>query len=136
MLYLGWFINVCVRIMFYQIKKIAIDSVNVSLNDELYPSLNHAYYELRKLKNDLLFETNSVYYIDNHIYIVAPYLGERINEFTDKRNRKWEIFEDLSYYDMICLRCKNDKNFNSQLSFHFYTYDDAYFFAHLLKNSC
>ena len=42
-------------------------------------------------------------------------------EFTDKRDRVWEVFVDYCYYDCICVRLKADRDFNSNTSFHFTT---------------
>lgn len=54
-------------------------------------------------------------------------------EFTDKRNRVWEVFTDRSYFDCICVRLKADRDFNSNTSFHFTTDKQAYEFVELLK---
>ena len=54
-------------------------------------------------------------------------------EFTDRRGRTWEIFTDLSYYDMVCVRAKHDRDFNSPTSFHFATRDQAEAFARLVE---
>lgn len=56
-------------------------------------------------------------------------------DFEDKRGRTWEWFIDASYYDMPCVRVKGERDFNSQLSFHFDTADNARKFVELLKNS-
>jgi len=58
-----------------------------------------------------------------------------MSEFIDKRKRIWEYFIDKSYYDMTCVRIKNETDFNSQLSFHFDTYKQAMEFVELLKTS-
>lgn len=58
---------------------------------------------------------------------VAPY-----EDFVDKRGRPWEWFIDLAYYDMICVRVKGERDFNSPLSFHFNTTDQAQQFVELL----
>ena len=58
--------------------------------------------------------------------------------FTDKRGRSWEMFIDECYYGMTCVRCvtaKDYKKFNSQLSFHFSTWDKAKQFAKLLREA-
>lgn len=47
--------------------------------------------------------------------------------------RKWEMFSDVSYYDMWCVRLVGDNNFNSTTSFHFMKYEDASTFFELLK---
>jgi hypothetical protein len=56
-------------------------------------------------------------------------------EFQDRRGRTWEWFIDQSYYDMTCVRVKGEKDFNSQLSFHFNTCKKAQQFVELLKES-
>ena len=50
---------------------------------------------------------------------------EIIKRVTDSRKRTWECFSDRSYFDMYCVRVGGDRNFNSQLSFHFYTVNEA-----------
>lgn len=56
--------------------------------------------------------------------------------FTDKRSRSWELFIDLSYYDMTCVRCVSlGRDFDNQMSFHFNTYKQATEFMELLKVS-
>jgi len=37
----------------------------------------------------------------------------------------WEIFNDMSYFDMWCVRPEGDKDFNSLRSFHFALKQDA-----------
>lgn len=54
------------------------------------------------------------------------------NDFNDKRGRPWEWFVDVSYYDMICVRVKGERDFNSPLSFHFNTVDQAQQLVELL----
>ena len=54
-------------------------------------------------------------------------------EFTDKRNRVWEVFVDYCYYDCVCVRLKADRDFNSNTSFHFDTQQQADKFVELLK---
>lgn len=54
----------------------------------------------------------------------------------DKRGREWEMFCDLCYYDMWCVRATEDKDFNSQLSFHFNTKIEAKTFAELILKAC
>lgn len=56
-------------------------------------------------------------------------------EIEDKRGRVWEMFIDIVYYDMWCVRWKHDKNFDSHTSFHFDEYDDAIKFLKLLEKS-
>ncbi len=60
-------------------------------------------------------------------------MGERTVK--DKRRREWETFCDLSYYDFWCVRPKGDRDFNSELSFHFMTYDQADDFMNLLEHA-
>ena len=53
--------------------------------------------------------------------------------FTDKRGRDWELFIDLSYYEMVCVRCVSlGTDFNNQMSFHFNTYLQACDFMNLI----
>jgi hypothetical protein len=47
--------------------------------------------------------------------------------------REYEIFLDLSYYGLWCVRDKNDQSFVSQLSFHFEKKEDAENFFRLIK---
>jgi len=54
-------------------------------------------------------------------------------DFKDKRDREWEWFIDSCYYDMTCVRLKEDKDFNSITSFHFPTSKQAEEFVNLLK---
>lgn len=56
-------------------------------------------------------------------------------DFKDKRGRVWEWYIDCGYYDMPCVRIKGEKDFNSQLSFHFITTKLASEFVELLKQS-
>lgn len=56
-------------------------------------------------------------------------------KFTDKRGREWETFVDRSYFDCICVRLACDRDFNSQTSFHFNTYEQAKKFVELLKEA-
>lgn len=55
--------------------------------------------------------------------------------FKDKRGREWELFSDVFYYHMACVRPVGDRNFNSQLSFHFDRWEDGENFAELIKRS-
>ncbi len=61
-------------------------------------------------------------------------MGDAI-EFKDKRHRIWEVFCDESYYQLICVRLKDDTTFNSATSFHFDSTIDANIFIDLLKKS-
>ena len=54
---------------------------------------------------------------------------------TDKRGRDWEMYCDTSYFDLFCCRCTIDKNFNSQFSFRFDTYEEAMQFMNLIKEA-
>ena len=56
-------------------------------------------------------------------------------DFKDKRNREWEWFIDQAYFDMTCVRLKGQKDFNSEMSFHFDTSKKATEFVELLKVS-
>ena len=56
-------------------------------------------------------------------------------EFKDKRGREWEVFIDDSYYGMFCVRVKDDRDFNSPVSFHFMVKEKALQFVELLKES-
>lgn len=53
----------------------------------------------------------------------------------DKRGRTWEIYYDIAYYDMWCVRFTEDRNFNSSTSFHFNLYKDAKDFFDLIQKS-
>ena len=55
------------------------------------------------------------------------------NVYKDKRQRRWELFVDLSYYDMICVRCLDaGKSFHSEMSWHFPTTERAEMFMSLV----
>jgi hypothetical protein len=41
-------------------------------------------------------------------------------------NKEWEIFSDLSYYDMWAVRPVGDKEFNSDNLYHVFTEHDAF----------
>lgn len=56
-------------------------------------------------------------------------------DFHDQRGNVWEWFGDISYYDMICVRMKGDRNFDSLTSFHFNTIQEAADFVYLLSRS-
>jgi hypothetical protein len=56
-------------------------------------------------------------------------------DFEDMRGREWEWFVDDCYYHMICVRLKNDRDFNSPTSFHFTGMDEAKEFCSLLSRS-
>lgn len=53
----------------------------------------------------------------------------------DKRGREWEIFQDLVYYDLWCVRQVDDRQFDSPLSFHFEREIDAINFLALVSKS-
>lgn len=57
-------------------------------------------------------------------------------DFKDKREREWEWFIDECYFHMTCVRVKGERDFNSELSFHFPTSHEAEKFVELLKISC
>jgi len=57
-------------------------------------------------------------------------------DFTDKRGRVWEWFIDASYYYMFCVRLKEDKDWNSEVCFHFTTSVITKRFVESLKESC
>lgn len=56
-------------------------------------------------------------------------------DFKDKRGRTWECFIDQGYWEMTCVRWKEDKSFDSHTSFHFNTSKEALEFCELLKRS-
>lgn len=60
---------------------------------------------------------------------------EIIKRVTDSRKRTWECFVDRSYFDTYCVRVEGDRDFNSQLSFHFNTVTQAFDFMNLIKES-
>ncbi len=45
----------------------------------------------------------------------------------------YEMFRDDSYYDMWCVRNKDDRRFNSPMSFHFEKHADASEFLRLIN---
>lgn len=60
---------------------------------------------------------------------------EILKRVTDSRKRTWECFVDSCYFDMYCVRVEGDRDFNSELSFHFCTVTEAFDFMNLLKQS-
>jgi hypothetical protein len=48
---------------------------------------------------------------------------------------KYELFCDLSYYDMWCVRNIDDKRFQSPMSFHFILKEDAELFKTLIEKA-
>lgn len=55
--------------------------------------------------------------------------------FKDQRGQWWERFVDRSYFDLICVRRVDDRDFNSATSFHFTTEKEANTFISLIKVS-
>jgi len=53
----------------------------------------------------------------------------------DQRGREWELFLDLSYFEMWCVRFAGDRDFCSPTSFHFVHREDAQEFLRLLGKS-
>jgi len=53
----------------------------------------------------------------------------------DRRRRTWEMFCDLSYFDMWCVRVAADRGFNSPTSFYFTTKSKAEEFLKLIQES-
>jgi hypothetical protein len=49
-------------------------------------------------------------------------------------NKKWEYFQDPSYYDMYAVRPIGDKEFNSKLLFHVTNESEASRLAELLNS--
>lgn len=58
---------------------------------------------------------------------------KKFEDFKDKRGVEWEWFIDDCYYHMTCIRVKGERDFNSPLSFHFNTSNQAQDFADLLE---
>lgn len=58
-----------------------------------------------------------------------------IENITDKRGREWECFIDRAYFEMVCVRPVGDRDFNSQLSFHFTTMEKSKQFMSLLEEA-
>ena len=58
-----------------------------------------------------------------------------IKRVTDCRKRTWECFVDRCYYGMYCVRVEGGRDFNSQMSFHFCTVNEALDFMNLIKDS-
>ena len=53
--------------------------------------------------------------------------------YKDKRQRRWELFVDICYFDMACVRClDSDKSFHSEMSWHFTTMQKAEDFMSLV----
>lgn len=49
--------------------------------------------------------------------------------------RKYQLFKDLCYYDMFCVRDISDRDFNSNTSWHFNLKKDAEKFLELLNKA-
>lgn len=58
-----------------------------------------------------------------------------MKEVTDKRGCTWEMFIDEAYFHNACVRPKGERDFNSQLSFHFATTKQAEQFLEWLKEA-
>lgn len=58
---------------------------------------------------------------------------EERNDFADAVAPKYEIFCDISYYHMWCVRSTADIRFNSPTSFHFNLQKDAVEFKRLIE---
>jgi len=56
-------------------------------------------------------------------------------EAKDQRGRIWEMFSDASYYDLTCVRLQDDRDFNSDVSFHFISLTKAEEFFELIKET-
>lgn len=52
---------------------------------------------------------------------------------TDKSGKKWECFIDESYYQMLCIRPINDKDFSSKDVHHFMSKQQMEQFIKILK---
>jgi len=78
-------------------------------------------------------------YIGKKVYIkYHRFLNERLwNKYhCDINNEsKYELFLDTSYYDTWCVREKEDRNFNSLVSYHFADKEDASLFLSLLDKT-
>ena len=112
--------------------------------EKLYYHYNHASYDCKQIiqNGDAYGEMIplKMYYLTQSdmslILEIVPVLETNLPEhFNDKRGRAWETFCDVSYYDMICVRVKGERDFNSQLSFHFNTTEDAILFVQLLREA-
>ena len=64
-----------------------------------------------------------------------PNVSDELGNVKDKRGREWEIFIDLCYFDMTCVRWVGDRDFDSQLSFHFNTLREGKEFLKLIEKS-
>ena len=140
--------------MKYFIQCITVNGAHISYDDVkhnnemlTFPSQNHARAKCMDLikvneEDDVLTGTikDNVYWIHQDgvtiSYEIRPLLNfNMVNDFVDKRGRNWECFVDVSYYDMVCVRWKEDKTFNSQSSFHFSTSNEAGLFIMLLMEA-
>jgi hypothetical protein len=52
-----------------------------------------------------------------------------------EENDNYELFCDEWYYHLYCIRNKNDKRFNSPMSFHFVLLKDAKLFFELISKA-
>jgi hypothetical protein len=72
-------------------------------------------------------------------YVTAGLFSEKEipskGKFTDKRDREWEWFIDECYFGCTCVRPVGDRNFGSEMSFHFDTLKRAAKFIELLKEA-
>ena len=56
------------------------------------------------------------------------------HDLLKKSNVEWELFLDYSYYDMFCVKPKEDKLFNSPRRFYFNKKEDAERFKQLIES--
>ena len=56
------------------------------------------------------------------------------NHFLKNSNVEWELFLDYSFYDMFCVKPKEDKLFNSPRRFYFNKKEDAKQFKQLIES--
>lgn len=103
--------------------------------DEVFPSLNHVYNYVKQFNTDIKFSECGLYFIGTTSYISKYYFEPTHFTFEDKKGRKWERFLDYSYYDMVCVKKVDDKNFNSPDVYHFNTMADAEIFSSLLAKA-
>lgn len=62
-------------------------------------------------------------------------MSNALRSIKDRRGRTWEMFCDMSYFYMWCVRIKADRCFNSATSFHFSTKSKAEEFLKLIQES-
>lgn len=58
-----------------------------------------------------------------------------VKTVVDKRGREWELFEDMAYFNLYCVRPVGEREFNSASSFHFVLLEEAEDFIELLAKS-